>query len=69
VKGQLAGLTMRLKNPKYGFAQTTSPVDVLWLPGGIASYSLSADLAEVWRRIQAEQSTTTVPPVSVAGQQ
>ncbi len=69
VKGQLAGLTMRLKNPKYGFAQTTSPVDVSWLPGGIASYSLPEDLAEVWRRIQAEQSTTTVPPVSVAGQQ
>jgi hypothetical protein len=23
VRGQLAGLTMRLKNPIYGFAQTT----------------------------------------------
>jgi hypothetical protein len=32
VRGQLAGLTMRLKNPAYGFAQTTWPVTITWLP-------------------------------------
>ncbi len=37
VRGQLAGLTMCLKNPIYGFAQTTWPVTNTWLPGGFAS--------------------------------
>lgn len=44
VRGQLAGLTMRLKNPKYGFAQSTWPVTIEWLSGGVASYRLPADL-------------------------
>jgi hypothetical protein len=62
VRGQLAGLTMRLKNPKYGFAQTTSPVDVTWLSGGTASYSLPTHLAETWRRIQGELTQDELLP-------
>ncbi len=50
VKGQLAGLTMRLKNPRYGFAQTTWPVEIQWLPGGVASYRLPSDLVPLWRQ-------------------
>ena len=50
VRGQLAGLTMRLKNPKYGFAQSTWPVTIEWLPGGVASYRLPADLVPLWRQ-------------------
>ena len=52
VRGQLAGLTMRLKNPAYGFAQTTWPVTVTWLPEGFASYRMDAGLAAIWRAIR-----------------
>ncbi len=52
VRGQLAGLTMRLKNPKYGFAQKAWPVQVRWLPGGIASYGMDPTLAALWRGIR-----------------
>ncbi|MCA1982201.1 hypothetical protein [Nocardioides nematodiphilus] len=48
-RGQLAGLTMMLKNQKYGFAQIAAPWDITWLPGGFASYSLSPELAELWK--------------------
>ena len=47
-RGQLAGLTMMLKNQKYGFAQTAVPWVITWLPGGFASYSLSPELAQLW---------------------
>lgn len=50
VRGQLAGLTMRLKNPKYGFAQTTWPVEIDWRSGGVASYRLPPDLVPLWRQ-------------------
>jgi len=50
VRGQLAGFTMRLRNPKYGFTQTSWPVDVSWLPGGVASYQMSADLVLLWKQ-------------------
>ena len=69
VRGQLAGLTMRLKNPKYGFAQNTWPVEVEWLPGGIASYTMDAGLAALWRAIRSQADTApkvgtdTVPEV------
>lgn len=56
VRGQLAGLTMRLKNPAYGYAQTVWPTSVHWLPGGVASYRLDPDLAAVWRGIRAQES-------------
>lgn len=59
VRGQLAGLTMRIKNPKYGFAQKAWPATVTWLPGGIASYTMNRDLALVWRRLRTPQ--TEVP--------
>lgn len=50
VRGQLAGLTMRLKNPKYGFAPRTWPVTIQWLPGGVASYRLPDPLKPLWRQ-------------------
>ncbi len=50
VRGQLAGLTMRLRNPKYGFTQTTWPVDVTWLSSGAASYRMSADFVSLWKQ-------------------
>jgi hypothetical protein len=51
VRGQLAGLTMRLKNPSYGFVQTTWPVTIT-LPGGFASYRMDPGLAAIWRAIR-----------------
>lgn len=54
VRGQLAGLTMRLRNPAYGFKQQVWPTTVTWLPGGVASYSMDPELAAIWRAIRAE---------------
>lgn len=53
-RGQLAGLTMMLKNQKYGFAQTAAPWEITWLPGGFASYSLSPELAQLWTAARGE---------------
>ncbi len=58
VRGQLAGLTMRLKNPRYGFAQTTWPVEIEWLPGGVASYRLPPDLVPLWREVRGLEAPT-----------
>lgn len=55
VRGQLAGLTMRLKNPKNGFSQTVWPTTVEWLPGGVARYTLDPTLSEVWRAIRGKE--------------
>lgn len=52
VRGQLAGLTMRLRNPANGFAQQVWPVQITWLAGGVASYSMAPTLAELWRHIR-----------------
>ncbi len=57
VRGQLAGLTMRLKNPKNGFEQTDWPTTVQWLPGGVASYNLDPALATVWLGIRGDDVT------------
>lgn len=57
VRGQLAGLTMRLKNPKYGFPQNVWPVEIKWLPGGVASYTMDAKLGALWREIRAQVET------------
>ncbi len=62
VKGQLAGLTMRLKNPRYGFAQTRWPVDIEWGPGGVASYRLPDDLVPLWRQVRGLDTPATDPP-------
>jgi len=67
VKGQLAGLTMRLKNPKYGFAQNNWPVEVEWLPGGVASYRMPQDLIALWK--QAREVTPLVEPEPFAPSQ
>jgi len=58
VRGQLAGLTMRLKNPRYGFAQNQWPAVVTWLPGGVASYGMNAALAAMWRDIRGDDLAT-----------
>ena len=52
VRGQLAGLTMRLKNPGNGFAQNAWPATVRWLPGGVASYAMDPGLAVLWRAVR-----------------
>lgn len=57
VRGQLAGLTMRLKNPRYGFTQNRSPAVVTWLPGGVASYKMDPSLAAMWRSIRGDNVT------------
>ena len=57
VRGQLAGLTMRLKNPKYGFGQTDWPTSVTWDAGGYATYHLNPQLAETWRHIRGDDLT------------
>jgi hypothetical protein len=53
VRGQLAGLTMRLRNPKYGFAQTSWPFSFEW-QGDHTTYSMDHELARIWRTIQKE---------------
>ena len=53
VRGQLAGLTMRLKNPRYGFAQTKWPFDFEW-QGDHTTYYMDPELARIWRTIQRE---------------
>lgn len=63
VKGQLAGLTMRLRNPKYGFAQTEWPVAITWLQGGVASYSMDPILRAMWLQARGtEAPAAEVPP-------
>lgn len=52
VRGQLAGLTMRLKNPNYGFEQTVWPITVDWLPSGVASYRMPPELVPLWRQVR-----------------
>lgn len=62
VRGQLAGLTMRLRNPTYGFRQQTWPTTVQWLPGGVASYSMAPELAAVWRSVRGEELLSKAGP-------
>jgi hypothetical protein len=54
VKGQLAGLTMTIRNPNNGFAQRVWAHSVQWLNGNIARYSVEPDVARMWRRIRQE---------------
>ncbi len=51
-RGQLAGLTMMLRNKKNGFMQNAPPWNITWLPGGVASYTLSESLATEWRAVR-----------------
>jgi hypothetical protein len=62
VRGQLAGLTMRLKNPVYGFARTTWPVIVSWTPGGLVSYRMDPGLAATWRAIRQDPAPSPSDP-------
>jgi hypothetical protein len=52
VRGQLAGFTMLLKNPKYGVAPNIWPVTIKWQDGGVANYYLPENLAKEWRKIR-----------------
>lgn len=52
IRGQLAALTMMLKNPKYGLAPRKWPVRIDWQPGGVANYYIKEDLAAPWRAIR-----------------
>lgn len=52
VRGQLAGLTMRLRNPRWGFTQNVWPVEVIFQPTGLATYRMSPSLARLWRIIR-----------------
>ncbi len=61
VRGQLAGLTMRLKNPKYGFPQTGWPTQITWLPGGVASYSLNPHLVKLWKQARGSEGPQIAP--------
>jgi hypothetical protein len=51
VRGQLAGLTMLLKNQKNGLGPNQWPVTILWTSGGLANYSLPPDLAAMWNEL------------------
>lgn len=64
VKGQLAGFTMRLRNPKYGFAQDEWPVAITWLPGGVASYSMDSELGALWLQARGVNTPVTGLPVA-----
>jgi|APMI01.1.fsa_nt_gi hypothetical protein len=59
-RGQLAGLTMMLKNQKSGFVSTSAPWDVAWLPGGFASYTLAPHLSEMWTTIRSSPTAATM---------
>jgi len=52
VRGQLAGLSIRLRNPRSGFPQTEWPVKVAYGPSGIATYTMEPGLAAIWRKIR-----------------
>lgn len=54
VRGQLAGLTARLRNPKYGFSQKAWPIRVERLPAGNISYTMDPELGALWRALRAE---------------
>ena len=56
VRGQLAGLTMRLRNPKYGFDRRAWPVTIEWMLGGLATYHMDEDLAAIWRDVRSADS-------------
>ena len=74
VRGQLAGLTMRLKNPANGFTQNRWPVSIEWLPGGVASYHMAPELAALWRTVRRRPDAEPSPeapeaPEAPEGQQ
>lgn len=63
VRGQLAGLTMRLKSPANGFTQKRWPVSIEWLPGGVASYHMDPELASLWRAVRQQPEAIGAPEV------
>jgi hypothetical protein len=69
VRGQLAGFTMLLRNKWNGFEQSSSPWQITWLPGGVASYSMPQELKSVWQAVRNSPPTTapSAPEVCVDG--
>lgn len=68
VRGQLAGFTMLLRNPRNGFKQSSWPVNITWLPAGVASYSMPPDVKEMWNSVRNVVPATAPNPVEVGGQ-
>ena len=54
VRGQLAGLTMQLRNPKSRLGRRDWPFKVAWGRGGFANYSTSDEIANWWRGLRPE---------------
>jgi hypothetical protein len=52
VRAQLAGFTRLLKNPSYGFMQTSWPFNVMWQQGNYAAYYMDPELVQIWRTIR-----------------
>ena len=57
VRGQLAGFTMRIRNPKNGFTQTHWPVNIRSLPNGIIGYDMDDEIAAIWRELRPEATS------------
>ena len=53
-RSQLAGLTKRLRDPAYAFAQHKWPVEFSRLPTGAISFRMDQGLAAAWRKIRAQ---------------
>ncbi|GAA2057122.1 hypothetical protein GCM10009839_78060 [Catenulispora yoronensis] len=60
VRGQLAGLTMKIRNPNNGFAQREWAHCVHWINGGIARYYVEPEIARMWRSIRQEDVAGSV---------
>jgi hypothetical protein len=61
VRGQLAGFTMLLRNKRNGFQQSASPVQITWLPGGVASYTMQPELKLIWQSVRGFTQATKPP--------
>ena len=57
VRGQLAGFTMLLRNKRNGFKQSAWPVQIAWLPGGVASYTMEPALKSMWTALRTDAQT------------
>lgn len=58
VRGQLAALTRRLRNPASGLQLRGWPVGITWLPGGVANYRIGPELAALWRQLRTDEADT-----------
>ena len=56
-RGQLAGLTMLLRNKKNGLSQNYWPFAANWDPAGYTVYSIDAATANLWQQARAGAAT------------